>query len=92
MATKKVTKTSRKAKKTTEAKSSNKTLGLLPKLIFIFLFLSVLGLAYLDFHIRAQFEGKRWAVPAKVYARPLELYSGLDLSIDDLKIELRGLG
>lgn len=46
----------------------------------------------MDTHIRKQFEGKRWAVPTKVYARPLELYAGLPLSLDDLKTELRGLG
>src|SRR3569623_254302 len=29
--------------------------------------------AYLDHTVRGQFEGKRWALPAYVYARPLEL-------------------
>ncbi len=30
--------------------------------------------AYLDFTVRARFEGKRFKLPAKVYARALELY------------------
>lgn len=47
---------------------------------------------HLDFGIRAQFDGKRWAVPARVYARPLELYPGLGLRAEDLLAELRLLG
>ncbi|MEJ2327757.1 MAG: hypothetical protein P8Y25_13500, partial [Chromatiaceae bacterium] len=31
---------------------------------------------YLDGKIGAKFEGKRWQLPARVYARPLELYAG----------------
>ncbi len=62
------------------------------KLTVIFMIFAGVGLFYLDAQIRQKFEGKKWSVPAKVYARPLELYSGLALSIDDLKIELKGLG
>ena len=32
---------------------------------------------YLDGRIRTEFEGKRWALPARVFARPLEIYPGL---------------
>jgi penicillin-binding protein 1B len=42
----------------------------------------------LDREIRRQFEGKRWAIPARVYARPLELYGGLPLSAARLTREL----
>ncbi|WP_419175553.1 penicillin-binding protein 1B [Desulfosediminicola sp.] len=38
--------------------------------------------------IRDKFEGNRWAVPAVVYARPLELYTGLQLTADVLEREL----
>ena len=62
------------------------------KILFTLLVLASLVLLFLDVQIRTQFEGKRWAVPAKVFARPLELYAGAPLSINDLKIELRGLG
>ena len=47
---------------------------------------------YLDFNVRRQFEGKRWAVPASVYARPLELYPGMRLTPQQLLDELRALG
>lgn len=45
-------------------------------------------LAYLDLVIKEQFEGKRWAVPARVYARPLELYPGKRLTSAQLRQEL----
>jgi penicillin-binding protein 1B len=47
-----------------------------------------LYMMHLNDVIRAQFEGKRWAVPAKVYARPLEVYPGETLSADQLMSEL----
>ncbi len=47
---------------------------------------------YLDITIREQFTGRRWALPAHVYARPLELYEGADISPDKLLSELKTLG
>ncbi len=91
MATTKKPTRSRKAKKTTPT-FKQKLLTLSYKLFFAMIVLFGIALVFVDIHIRQQFEGKRWAVPAKVYARPLELYAGLPLSLDDLKIELRGLG
>ncbi len=43
----------------------------------------------LDDKVRKQFEGKRWALPARVFARPLELYEGKRLLADDLQKELQ---
>ncbi len=54
--------------------------------------LMVCGLIYVDALIQQKFEGKRWAVPAKVYARPLELYEGADLTQEQLVSELQRLG
>ncbi|MGZ8224257.1 MAG: transglycosylase domain-containing protein, partial [Methylobacter sp.] len=45
---------------------------------FTFVLLSYLG--YLDYNVRKQFEGKRWAIPARVYANPVELYAGYNLT------------
>lgn len=66
--------------------------GFATRLFLSLLLIGALGLLYLDNHIREQFEGKRWAVPAKVYARPLELYAGSPLTLEELRIELQGLG
>ncbi len=54
--------------------------------------MSAAYVVYLDINVRQQFEGKRWAVPASVYARPLELYPGRPLSKARLMDELRALG
>ncbi len=47
---------------------------------FGFVMFSYLG--YLDYHVREQFEGKRWSIPARVYASPVELYAGQDLPME----------
>lgn len=68
--------------------------------IFSSLFLVALGvggfflfsyLGYLDYNVRKQFEGKRWAIPARVYASPLELYAGYNLSAAQLETHLKTL-
>jgi penicillin-binding protein 1B len=48
--------------------------------------------AYLDYTVRARFEGKRFALPARVYARPLEFYPGMKLSATELLAEMSLLG
>lgn len=70
-------KTSRKRKTQPKKKKSTSlfkkwTLQLIIILGCIFLSYCVL----LDFQIRKEFDGKRWSVPARVYAQPLELYAG----------------
>lgn len=47
---------------------------------------------YLDALVQKKFSGRRWALPAKVYGRPLELYAGARLSKEDLLRELQSLG
>ncbi len=55
--------------------------------------LGALGLGvymlYLDAVIRAEFDQKRWAMPAKVYARPLELFESMSLSAAAFAEELK---
>lgn len=46
-------------------------------------------LVYLDAQVRQRFEGNKWDLPAKVYARPLALYPGLAVSHEQLKAELQ---
>src|SRR5215469_10271453 len=36
---------------------------------------------YLDRLVSHQFEGRRWTLPAHVYASPLELYARLDVAL-----------
>ncbi|MBS3804738.1 MAG: penicillin-binding protein 1B [Oleiphilaceae bacterium] len=45
-------------------------------------------MVYLDAVVTARFEGKRFEVPSRVYARPLELYEGASVSRAGLRREL----
>ena len=47
-----------------------------------------LGLVYLNAHLSRQFESLSWAVGAKIYARPLELFQGASFTIDQTRFEL----
>src|SRR3989454_4330150 len=47
---------------------------------------------YLDSRVRSEFEGRRFALPARIYARPLELHVGLHIPQPDVEQELRDLG
>ncbi|HEX5046594.1 MAG TPA: penicillin-binding protein 1B [Gammaproteobacteria bacterium] len=47
---------------------------------------------YLAWSVGSEFEGRRWDLPAQVYAAPLELYAGRALPADALAAELRRLG
>lgn len=51
-----------------------------------------LGVIALDTMVKAKFSGAKWALPAHVYGRPLELYAGQSLARAALLRELDGLG
>ncbi|MFE8071375.1 penicillin-binding protein 1B [Marinobacteraceae bacterium S3BR75-40.1] len=61
---------------------------LLPVLLVLFLGWVV----YLDAVVTSQFEGRRWEIPSRVYARPLELYEGASVTPGHLQWELQQLG
>ena len=46
-------------------------------------------LVYFDSQMREQFEGRKWTLPARVYARPLQLYPGQLLTSEQLAAELQ---
>lgn len=70
--------------------------GGFPRFLKWVLILGIVGLGaysvYLDRVVTAEFEKHRWSVPAQVYARPLELYPGRNLSVSDTVREFRRLG
>ncbi|MFC1749423.1 penicillin-binding protein 1B [Pseudomonadota bacterium] len=47
---------------------------------------------YLDYVVQDKFEGKRWAIPSRVYARALELYPAQPLTAKALHAELKLIG
>ncbi len=62
-------------------------------LLFVVAGALALGLygVHLDKVVREKFEGQRWALPARVYARPLELYVGRPIAQEALIGELERL-
>ncbi|WP_027830844.1 penicillin-binding protein 1B [Marinobacter sp. HL-58] len=62
------------------------------RLFFRVFFIGVVLLAgwmvYLDAVVTSRFEGRRFEVPSRVYARPLELYDGASVSSGALEREL----
>lgn len=56
------------------------------------LLVAIVVVAILDRRVTAQFEGRRWTLPARVYAQPLELYVGQALSSSRFAQELARLG
>ena len=67
-------------------------LGWAIKLGLVALVVFAVFAVYLDAVVQEKFSGKRWTVPAKVYARPLELFVGQKLAKDDFLKELDALG
>jgi penicillin-binding protein 1B len=52
----------------------------------------LLASVYVDSVVRKKFEGRKWAIPAKVYARPLELYPGQPFTAKGMTDALTLLG
>lgn len=49
-------------------------------------------LLWLDYQIHSRFEGQRWTLPARVYARPFEVHAGQRLDPSRLEAVLKGVG
>lgn len=60
-------------------------------LLLVALGAGILHVREMDREIQSRFEGKRWALPARVFARPLELYVGRPLTPELLRMELEAL-
>ncbi len=61
------------------------------KILLLLSIVFLIYLYYLDHQIKQKFEGRIWQLPAHVYARPLELYSGKAISAEQLLYELEYL-
>lgn len=85
--------------KQSPSKKNTAPAGFKSKLFYLFsrgfLLAIVAGLAWvvwLDIQVLQQFSGKKWSVPARVYARPMELYPSAAVSTEMLARELLVLG
>ena len=61
-------------------------------LALLLLVAAIAVVAVLDHRVTAQFEGRRWTLPARVYAQPIDLYAGQQLSAKRFADELERLG
>jgi penicillin-binding protein 1B len=77
----------RSSKKKSRRKIWSVALGIAAVLVLV----GAIYVIYLDRLVTKQFEGRRWTLPAQVYAAPLELYAGLTLAQADLEHELQRL-
>ena len=84
--------TKKRASKRSRRKSAWSWGGWLRRLAVFGVLVVVVGVVWLDLTIRSKFEGRRWSIPAHVYSRPLELYSGLKLTLPQLTAELAARG
>ena len=60
--------------------------------IIAILLLAARSMARIDAQIQNVFDGPKWSIPARVYARPLELYEGLQITETAVTEELLRLG
>jgi penicillin-binding protein 1B len=58
----------------------------------VFLGLLLPWVVYLNHQVTTEFEGRKWDLPSRVYARALDIYPGLPLSTEDLELELSVAG
>lgn len=82
-------------KKKTRTKKKQRYSHLKRWLIQLIIILFCIFLSYcvvLDFQIRKEFDGKRWSIPARVYAQPLELYAGRRYKQQDFIKRLKNVG
>jgi len=61
-------------------------------LALLLLLVAVVAVLVLGARVTQQFEGRRWTLPARVYAQPIELYIGQSLSAARFVEELERLG
>jgi len=76
---------------TTLSRRARRWLKITAALAGVLLVATAIYVVYLDSIVTPQFEGRRWTLPAKVFAQPLELYVGMPLTPDALQAELERL-
>jgi penicillin-binding protein 1B len=66
--------------------------AVLSGIAILLLLVALVTLIVLDRRVTSQFEGRKWTLPARVYAQPIELYVGQSLSLERMSQELVRLG
>ena len=58
----------------------------------VFIGLMVPWVAYLNYQVTTEFEGRKWDLPSRVFARALDLYPGALVTPADMEVELLSAG
>jgi penicillin-binding protein 1B len=81
-----------KSKKSRARRAKRSLVGVVLLSVVAATALLALYLFYLDRTITSTFDGRRWSVPARVYAQPFELYPGFPIDAAELEREFKRLG
>jgi penicillin-binding protein 1B len=84
--------TSKKAEPTSNPNRKRRLWRFFWKLSLILLVLFGAYIIYLDAQIKQHFSGNKWQVPAQIYARPLQLQKGEEITRKEVLDELKLLG
>ena len=84
--------TSKKAEPTSNPNRKRRLWRFFWKLSLILLVLFGAYIIYLDAQIKHHFSGNKWQVPAQIYARPLQLQKGEEITRKEVLDELKLLG
>jgi penicillin-binding protein 1B len=82
----------RSSRRVSKDRKPSRVRGLLLRLTAAGFLIAIAYGGYLAWTATSEFEGRRWDIPAQVYAAPLELYAGRALTVEDLVAELKRLG
>ena len=84
---------SRPARRKQRRNRSNRVINTrnLAILLLFSLVASLVYVSWLDYRLLDRFSGRMWTLPARVYARPLEIFEGKQISTEQLLSELENL-
>ena len=84
---------SRPARRKQRRNRSNRVINTrnLAILLLFTLVASLVYVSWLDYRLLDRFSGRMWTLPARVYARPLEIFEGKQISTEQLLSELENL-
>lgn len=82
----------RKRSKTRARKGGGRLRSFFKRLVLVLGVATLLWCVWIDYEIRRDFEALQWALPARLYARPAELYVGATISHSELVSYLQRLG
>ena len=86
------TTTRRRPRKKAKPSRLNRFRSLFIKLCVTGLAVLIMALAWVDAIVTEKFDGKKWQIPAKVYAQPVDLYEGRKLNPEVLQQQLKRQG